>query len=127
MADDKVLLLKLHPCSRGLSDEALEEIAQAAEMIRCEPGDFVCRSEEPVTSVYLIIHGRLRLNLLDMHSKVVMQRFQSAGGQFGGMAAALAEPAPVNCIAEDPSVLLRIDYAPALELTRKYDRFRANE
>ena len=36
MNDDKVLLLKRHPCARGLSDEALEEIAQAAELIHCE-------------------------------------------------------------------------------------------
>ena len=89
MTADKVLLLKSHPCARGLSDEVLEEIAEAAEMIRCEPGDVVCRADEPVTSVYLIVHGRLRLNLLDIHGKVVMQRFQSAGGQFGGLTAAL--------------------------------------
>ncbi|MDC0935141.1 cyclic nucleotide-binding domain-containing protein [Pirellulales bacterium] len=78
MTDDKVLLLKLHPCARGLSEEALDEIAEAAEMIRCEPGDVVCRADEPVASVYLIVHGRLRLNLLDLHGKVVMQRFHSA-------------------------------------------------
>lgn len=126
MPDDKVLLLQLHPCSRGLSDEAIEEIAQAAEVIRCEPGDVICRVDEPVTSVYLIIHGRLRMNLLDIQGRMVMQRFQSAGGQFGGIAAALAEPTPVNCTAEDPSVLLSIDYVTALELTKKHDTFRAN-
>ena len=126
MTDERLLLLKRHPCSRGLSEEALEEIAQAAEEIRCEPGDVVCRAEEPVTSIYLIVYGRLRVNLLDVHGKVVIQRFQSAGGQFGGMAAALAEPTPVNCTAEDPSVLLRIDYVTALELTKKYDVFRTN-
>jgi NTE family protein len=126
MTDDRVLQFKRHPCSRGLSDEAIEEIAQAAETIRCESGDAICRADEPVTSVYLIIHGRLRLNIVDVHGKVVVQRFQSAGGQFGGIAAALGEPAPVNCIAEDPTVLLRIDYRAASELTKKYDVFRAN-
>lgn len=126
MTDDKVLLLKLHPCSRGLSDEALEEIAEAAEMIRCDPGDVVNRAGEQVTSVYLIVHGRLRLNILDVQGNVVMRRFQSAGGQIGGIAASLAEPTPLNCSAEDPSVLLRIDYSKALEFSSKYEILRAN-
>lgn len=124
--DDRVLLLRLHPCARGLTDQALEEIAQAAERIRCEPGDVVCSADEPVTSVYLIVRGRLRLSLIDMQGRVALQRFASAGGIFGGLAAGLAEPTSVNCTAEDPSVLLRIDYAAALELTKKYDVFRNN-
>jgi predicted acylesterase/phospholipase RssA len=32
----------------------------------------------------------------------------------------------VNCTAEDPSVLLRFDYAKSLELTKKYDAYRTN-
>jgi predicted acylesterase/phospholipase RssA/CRP-like cAMP-binding protein len=126
MTNAKVRLLQLHPCSRGLSDEALEEIAQAAEEIRCEPGDVVCRAEEPVTSIYLVIHGRLRFYLLDVHGNVVIQRFQTAGRLFGGMAAVLSEPTPVNCVAEDPSLLLRIDHKTTLELSRKFSAFHAN-
>jgi NTE family protein len=126
VTDDRVVLLKLHPCSRGLSDQALEEIAQAAEEIRCEPGDVVCRADESVTSVYLIVRGRFRLCLLDVHGKVVVQRFPSAGGQFGGLADAFAEQTSVQCTAEDPSTLLRIDYVTVLDLTKKHDVFRNN-
>jgi predicted acylesterase/phospholipase RssA len=61
-----------------------------------------------------------------MHGNVVIQRFQSAGRLIGGMAAALSEPTPVNCVAEDPSVLLRIDHKTALELSRKFSAFGAN-
>jgi predicted acylesterase/phospholipase RssA/CRP-like cAMP-binding protein len=126
MTKDKVLLLRLHPCSRGLSDEAIEEVAEAAEYIRCRPGDVVSRAGEPITSIYLVIHGRLRLQLVDFRGNVVLQRFQSAGGQFGGLGASVAEPTPVHCIAEDPSVLLRIEYPRALELAKKYEALRAN-
>jgi NTE family protein len=126
VTDDKVLLFKLHPCSSGLGDDALEEIAGAAEIVRYESGYVICDVDKPVSSVYLIVHGRLRLRLFDTQGRVVMQRFQSAGGQFGGLSAALAEPMPVNCTAEDPSVLLRFDYAKSLELTKKYDAFRSN-
>lgn len=124
--DERQQLLKLHPCSRGLSEEALQEIAAAAELIRCKPGEYVHRVGEIVTSVYLIIHGRLRITLKDVHGHTISQRFQGAGDQFGGVAAVLAEPAPMECVAEDPSTLLRFDYAESLKLSKKHDMFRVN-
>ncbi len=126
MTDEKLLLFKLHPCSHGLSTEELEEIVNATEVVRFERGDAICRADEPVNFVYLIVHGRIRLELLDVHGKLVLHRFQTAGGQFGAMAASLAEPTSVNCTAEDPTVLLRIDYLRVLELCRKFTSFRAN-
>lgn len=124
--DEKADLLRLHPCSRGLTDEALEEIAESADLIRCRPGECVHRVNDPLTSVYLIIHGRLKTDVVDTAGHVIVQRFQIAGEQFGGLAAALGEPVPMECVAEDPSTLLRFDYARGLELTKKYDLFRVN-
>ncbi|MDC0935731.1 patatin-like phospholipase family protein [Pirellulales bacterium] len=124
--DEKRQLFKLHSCSRGMSDEGLQEIAEAMELLRFRPGQHIHRFGEPVTSVYLIIHGRLRLTVVDSHGNVVMQRYHGSGDQFGGVTAALAEPTPVECVAEDPSTVLKIDYAKCLELTKKHDVFRAN-
>ena len=124
--DERHLLLKMHPCSRDLSEEALREIAESMELIRCPSGHIVHRADEPVTSVYLIVHGRLRVAAVDVQGNTVMQRYIQAGDQFGGLAAALAEPSPIVCVAEDPSTLLRIDYAEGMELTKKYDVFRIN-
>ena len=124
--DEKAQLLRLHPCTRGLSEEAIQEIADCAELNRYEPGEKVHRLNDPVTSVYLVIHGRLKLTLVDMHGNTVMQRYQSSGDQFGGLAAALGEPSPVECAAEDPSTLLVLDYHQGRELTNKYDQFRVN-
>ncbi len=126
MIDERLNLLKLHPCSRGLSGEALRDIAEATELIRCQPGDYVHRSDESVTSIFLIIHGRLRITLVDVNGHVIIQRYQSAGDQFGGISAALGEPVPMECVAEDPSALLKFDYKRGLELTKKYDVFRIN-
>ncbi len=126
MSDEKLLLFKLHPCSRGLTEREAQEISDASELVRYERGDVICRADEPVQFMFLIVHGRVRLELQDVHGKLVMQRFQTAGGQVGAMAASLAEPTPVNCTAEDPSVLLRIGYDKALELSKNYDAFRTN-
>jgi NTE family protein len=124
--DERLHLLKLHPCSRGLSEDALQEIAESAELIQCSPGAYVHRTGEPVTAIYLVIHGRIRVSVVDLQGRKIMDRYQGAGGQFGGVAAALAEPSPVECVAQDPSTLLKIDYRKCLELTKKHDVFRVN-
>ncbi|MCA9229514.1 MAG: patatin-like phospholipase family protein [Planctomycetales bacterium] len=124
--DERQLLFKMHPCSKHLSKEALREIASAMELVRCSIGQVVHRPDELVTSVYLIVHGRLRVAAVDGQGNTVMQRYIGAGDQFGGVAAALTEPSPLTCVAEDPSTLLRIDYAKGMELTRKHDAFRLN-
>ena len=53
-----------------------------------------------------------------------MQRHQTAGAQFGALASALGEPAPLDLVAEEPSTLLRLDYQMALRLTKKHEDFR---
>ncbi|MEM9656763.1 MAG: cyclic nucleotide-binding domain-containing protein, partial [Planctomycetota bacterium] len=123
---ERVRLLKLHPASRDLSDEAIEEIAQASEAMKFLPGEVVCRADEPVTSIYFIVHGRLRLQLMDVHANILTERFLISGTQYGGVAASLAEPNPVICHAEDPTELLRVDYSKAWELSRKHPTFRRN-
>lgn len=126
MNRDSYLLFKAHPCSRGLSEQACREIADAAEVVIAQPGDFINRRGQPTTSVFLIVHGRLKQDVFDVQSKVILTRYQTAGGQFGGISAALGEPMPVDCVAEDPSTLLRFDYLTCLGLTKKYDQFRLN-
>ncbi len=126
MTDDKFLLLRTHPCSRGLDDEVAQEIADATELVRYHSGDVVLRANQVQTTVDLVIHGRLLLKLTDVHGNLIMERFVSRGGQYGGLSAALSEPAPVECIAADPTTILHLDYQVGLELTQKHDAFRQN-
>ncbi len=126
MTNDKLLLLKSHECSKGLSDEALKEISDAAELVRCDSGEYLHRANEPMTSVYLVVHGRLRQSLVDMHGNELLQRFLTRGMQFGVLGAAQAEPIPVNVIAQEPSALLRLDFETAIEFTRKHAIFGLN-
>ena len=126
MTDDKLLLLKMHGCSKNLSDEALEEIADAAELMKCKSGDYIHRAYQEVTSVFLVIHGRIKLSVVDVRGNVVLERYQNSGGQFGAVGAALSEPTEVDVVAQEPSILLKLDYSIALDLTKKYDIFRQN-
>ena len=126
MTDEKLLLFKVHPCSNGLGDDALNEIVRHLELVRLEPGDCLHRANKKVTSIYLVIHGRLKLSIVDIFGNVIHEGFQVSGGQFGGMAVALSEPAPVNVVAVDPTTLLGLDYKTGLELARKHERLRSN-
>ncbi len=123
---DKVLLLKRHPCSRGLDEAALEEIAEDVELLRLDQGEVICEPGDPISSVYLVIHGRLRVELHDEKGNLMVDRLLRAGSQFGGLAAAFGEPIPLGCVVQDPCLLLRIDHDRVVALTKKHDALRAN-
>ena len=123
---DKLLLFKSHECSKGLGDDAIKEISDAAELVQCEPGEYLHRAGDQITSVYLVVHGRLRQSLIDIHGKEILHRFLTRGTQFGALGAAQAEPMPVNVVAQEPSALLRFDFHRARELTKRHDAFGIN-
>jgi len=110
-------------CSHGLSNEAIEEICDAAELEQFEPGEYLHRSNEVMTSVCLIVHGRIKQTLIDMHGRVMLERFLTRGSQFGLLGAAEAEPVPVDIIAVEPTAVLRIDFDTTRQLARKHDSF----
>jgi predicted acylesterase/phospholipase RssA/CRP-like cAMP-binding protein len=124
--EDKFLLLKRHVCSEGLSDEVVREIADECDLVRLEAGECLHRANEKFESVYLLIHGRINQTVRDFRGNILLERHQTAGAQLGALACAIGEPAPVDLIAEEPSVLLRLDYQIALRLTKEHDDFRQN-
>jgi NTE family protein len=126
VTEDKLLLLKMHGVSKGVSDEALQEIADAAAVVRCRGGDYIHHANDKVTSVFLVIHGRLKLSMVDVHGNVFLERYQAAGGQFGAIGASLSEASEVDVIVQEPTTLLRLDFTTAFELTKKHDQFRKN-
>ena len=126
MTNDKFLLLKRHPCSKNLSDELVNEIANRCEVIHCDLGEAPQQINQAFHSVYLMIHGRMRQTLYDFQGRMIATRFQVAGEQFGALAAAIGEPAPMEIVAEEPSTMLRIDYRACLALNQKHPEFQHN-
>jgi NTE family protein len=126
LTNDKFLLLKRHPCSKNLSNDLVTEIASQCEVIQCAPGETPQQVNQAFHSVYLMIHGRMRQTLYDFQGRIVAERFQVAGEQFGALAAAMGEPAPMELVAEEPSTMLRIDYRTCLGLNQKHPEFQHN-
>ena len=123
---DKLLLFRSHECSKGLSDDVQREISDAAELVQYDSGDFVHRSNQPMTSVFFVVHGRLRQSVVDMHGNVLSQRFLTRGSQFGALGAAQADPVPVEVVAVEPSAALKLDFETTLRFTRTHEIFGLN-
>ena len=126
MSDEKFARLVSHPCGEGLSQEALHEIADAATLVEVKTGEYLHRADERVTSLYLVVQGRLKTSFLDVHGEELIQRFLTRGHQFGALGGAQTEPVPINVIATEPSILLRLDYKTVLTLGGKYPTFQVN-
>ncbi len=126
VTNDKILLLKLHPCSEGLSDEAVREICNHCDLLRCEAGEILHQANDPIAFVYLVVHGRIKLSLIDIQGNVLLERYQSAGTQIGALAAASGEPTPMRVEVIESSTLLRLNYQTVFELTKQHDVFRQN-
>jgi NTE family protein len=126
VTNDKLLLFKSHLCSKGLSDDALTEISDAAELVKYDSGDYVHRAEQALDSVFLVVHGRLKQSVVDMHGNSLLERFIMRGSQFGALGAAQSEPVPIDVIATEPSAVLKLDFETTLRFTREYDVFGLN-
>jgi NTE family protein len=123
---DKLLLFRSHECSKGLDDDAQKEICDAAELVQLDSGEYLHRSNQAMTSVFLIVHGRLKQSLIDMYGNVLLQRFLTRGSQFGALGAAQTESMAVDVIAVEPSAALKIDFETTRRFTRTHEAFGLN-
>jgi CRP-like cAMP-binding protein len=104
----------------------LQEICDAAELVQFESGEYVHHANQPIKSVYLVVHGRLKQSVVDMHGNTLLQRFLTRGSQFGALAAAQADPVPVDVVAVEPSAVLKLDFETMLRFTRQHEAFGRN-
>lgn len=123
MEDEKRLLLKMHPVSKPLDETTIDAVADSAELMKLEAGTVLQRRDEVVCDVYLIIHGRLKVDVCDILGSPIVTRTHSSGMQFGAMAAALGEPAAIDCVVDQRATLLKLDYQTFVELTRRFPEF----
>ena len=126
MTDDKFLVLKLHPCVEGLSEDVVREISEKCELVRCESGTILHRANEPLRHIYFIIHGRIKQSLIDSRGNVLLERQLVAGAQIGALTAASGEPTPIQIEVMEPTMLLLVEYQTLLQLTQKHNAFLQN-
>ena len=71
---DKLILLRSHACSSGIGDDALKEISDASELVEFAAGEYLHRPNQVMSSVFLVVHGRLKQAVVDLHGNVLLHR-----------------------------------------------------
>lgn len=92
MTDKKLLLLKSHQFSDGLTDDELNEIADHIEVVEYDSGEIVYRPHDRISDVHLVVQGRFRISVLDQHGNPFLEYFLTRGDQFGAVEGAYGEP-----------------------------------
>jgi CRP-like cAMP-binding protein len=109
-------LLRLHSSTRGLDDEQLRHLAAHSSVARFEEGQFAHRANDPLDHLLLIVRGQFKIAAsLPNGSRKTIQ-YVGADEQFGLLALSEQELLPVDLVAEQNSVAVRISVENAPEL-----------
>ena len=109
--------LRSHRSTLGLDEEGLERIASCSELEHAPCGTVVHDARQLITSLLLVIRGRLRLMLQKPDGSQQTVRLLSRGDQFGLLALCQDAKFPVTVVADVDSQVLRIPADDALQLT----------
>jgi len=118
--------LKRLPWSKGLSEAAIGDIAEAGEYVLLQDGDVVHHANEKLTAVVFIVRGRLQATALDLFGKTVLQRYLVRGAVFGLFSVANPEQANTDVVAVEPSTVIRLGIDHLLELITKHSDLQMN-
>jgi NTE family protein len=124
MNNDVIPLLKVHEYFQGVSDEALQEVAQQARVSQHPVGAVVHEANAALTAVGFVLRGRLKAVRVDSRGSESLFRMIERGEQFGMMVGALAEPVPIRVIALEPTTILGLEFEQAIELTGRFPDLR---
>lgn len=92
-----------------LSDEQLDRLAQEAQELRVQRGDYVWRLNEPVKYIYLLAEGFLHVQMLGVEGDFVITGFVAPHSIIGEAEAFIEEGQYLNhIIAVEPSYLLAL-------------------
>jgi predicted acylesterase/phospholipase RssA/CRP-like cAMP-binding protein len=124
--EQKLVLLRRHPIAEGLTDEEIDELANACQQVEFPTGEVLHVAGNRVAGLYLIGQGRFRQTITDQGGKQILQSFLQRGDQFGGLSAVRDEAVPITVTAVEPSIVLKLDYAEFLEQARRVPRLLVN-
>ena len=124
--DRKFIILKRYPGLRGVDDDVIRQVADDCIEVSLAKGDFLHRAGEVLDHFYFIGEGRLEQTIFDLHGNIAGRRFLTRGAHFGAIAGADQKPVPTDCVALEPSVVLRMDYEKLLDYLSQHRQLLVN-
>jgi predicted acylesterase/phospholipase RssA/CRP-like cAMP-binding protein len=126
MNDDIPALLKVHDYFHGVSEAALKDVMESGQIRTYAAGEIVYQPQDPITSVYFVLRGRLKAVKVDAQGRESLFRYFERGEQMGMMMGFLQEPVPVRVFAVEPTTLLQVETEHAMALTHRHADLRQN-
>ena len=121
MSTDRLLAgLKQSQMFRGLGTASLEALALVGSVVDLDPGEIIIQEGQPVTDLYVVIHGELEVFLPKTGSRLTRIRVARAapGDCIGEYSFVDRNPASASVAAKSAAEVFRISHA---EFQRKLD------
>ena len=115
--DDVIDLLKAHKYFRGVSDPVVGEIARLGTVTNYDVAAVVHQLNDPLASICFVLRGRVKAVRVDSRGDEQLFQMFERGEQYGMILGGLGESVPVRIFAVEPSTILSLDHAKAMELT----------
>lgn len=114
------------PLLRGLSADALEQVADRATEKRVAAGETLFREGEPATALYLVVSGRIKLTQVSADGHEVILRFVGPGDAVAALALFEDTAYPLTASAVSESVLLAWHRDVVQELFQRHPPLAVN-
>lgn len=130
MADDRIpqyaALLKTQYIFQGLSELDLARVVSRFEAISFKKGEVIYKQGSTGDSFYVIFQGQVRVSFHDQSGREKDVDILKAGEHFGEDALLFERPRMVTVTADEPTILLRLDREPFLNILKDLPQLRLN-
>src|SRR5215471_5694587 len=110
--------------AKGLSQESLTAITNAAEYKEYETGEVVVELEAEITHVWFLIAGRLHVTLYDVLGKEIHRDSFVRGSVLGLFSLGLSDRSHLQAQATEPSRAITLTLSDLIRLTATYPDFQ---
>jgi len=110
--------------AKGLSEETLMAITNAAEWVAFHADEVVIEVDSEITHVFFLLSGRLQAALYNSLGKEVQRDTFARGSVIGLFSLGLSERSHLQAVATEPSTAIRLTLSELLQLTAKHPDFQ---
>ena len=110
----------------SLADEELIELVAACQKVSYRGGEVVCKQHEPGESMFVILSGRVRIDVRDASGNCRTLNYLGPGDHFGEMSMLLSSPRAASVVTVIDTELLELSRADFERTLNQVPQFTAN-
>jgi len=118
-------ILKDLACFKDLTDEQIGKIAEIANERSVSKGEYITKQGETATALYIVISGRVAVEIDLPRGRKIAIDFVEKGGFFGWSALVSPHVLTASCLSSDNTILAELPQGPLRALLAADDSLRA--